>query len=362
MGHGRGVGAAAGFFSGGVALDHDGDGDLGVFHGRKADEPGEIQRALGGALLGGASLAGDAQAGNVHEGQRKEFGRAAALRDPLHAFEQGGIAFYRESDGLGVEARALRIVDQGGRSMDLIAGDRGDERRHLERRDAKKTLADGEIGRVAGKPALLLGAQFPGGVGDDHRPGLVGELDAGRPVEMEAAALGGNEFGSDIEAVFVEEDVAALFHGGAVVDQAVGMAVVTGEAPAADEVIAGAVHLRIGQNGAAAQAGDGGEDLEGRTRGVGALDGAGVPRTLLVDLGGLGGAEARGEVVEVVVGFAGEHQHLARRDIQRHGGARHLGISYFFLRGQLQVDVEAGGEIFALHRQAALERRVDFVA
>ena len=267
-----------------------------------------------------------------------------------------------ETDGLGVLHGRVWPVQQRGLGINLVAGDGGDEARHVERGDEHIALADGHVGGIAREPPFAHLFLLPLRGGHDHARGLVGQLDASALVEMEAPAFGGEDIGRDEAAGLVEINVAAVADGVGQRDLVVvAVAIGTIEKLVADFHDAVAVHDDlVGIKPAAAQAGDGGEDLECGPGRVGAADGLveqGVavddvlPR-LLADVGR--------RVAEVVVGLVCEHEHLAGADVERDGGAD--AVADGLLGDLLEVDVEGCHQVLALHGQAFFEGRVDFVA
>ena len=220
LGHRSGITAATEVFARGVTLDGDGHGDLGIIDGRETDKPRDVDNGILRADLRGAGLARDAQAGNAQEIRSKNLG-GATRGAAFHAVEDGGVLAGREADGFRVLGRPVRIVNERGLGGGFAARERGDKARHFEGRDPHETLTNGHVGGIAGKPGIPRRALFPFRVGDQHAAGLVGQVDAGGLVEVEAAGLGGDEVGADLQTVGVEEDIAALGDGFAERDDAV---------------------------------------------------------------------------------------------------------------------------------------------
>ena len=131
------------------------------------------------------------------------------------------------------------------------------------------------------------------------------------------------------------------------------------DATADGEGAVGVVHGGGGED-AGAQAGDGGEDLEGGAWGVDAVDGAVGPGARLGDLLGFGEGEARGEIVEIVIGQAGEREDFAGVDVDGDGGADE--VEQALLGGLLEVDVDRECEVLALDGEAFLEGGIDAIA
>jgi hypothetical protein len=357
---GGGDAAAADFLAGGVAFDHDGDRDLGIFDGSEADEPGEVEGAFAGADLGGAGFSGDAKVGDFFD---LEALGGAAERAFLHGLEHRGVLLRGDAERLGALAGAVGIVEERGRGVEFAAGEGGGDAGHLERGDGEEALADGGVGGVAGIPALAVDFPFPLHVADDHAAGLEGELDAGRAVEAEAAGFGGDGLDAGVHAVFIIKYVAA--HRERVGESHVAVAasaVARHEAILADAEVAGAFDFGIDGDGALAEAGERGDELEGGAGRVEALDGAVEPGAARFDFGERRAGDHRRGVVEVVVGFAGEGEDLAGADIEGDGGAGVFGDVDGFFGGDLEVDIERGGDALALDGEAFLERGIDAVA
>ena len=257
--------------------------------------------------------------------------------------------------------RPARIVEDAGLGFGLAAGKGSGETGGLERRDERVALADGDVGGIAGHPPLLHVGQLPRGVGDVRRGILEGQLNAGGMVVAEAPRLGSDKVGAGLKPVFEEEHTAGIAEGGDEIAFAVTLVLPAGKTAVADHKVAGADDIRERRlDGAAAQAGDGSDDLEGGAGRILTLDGAVEPAPGFFDGLGRIGREARHEIVEVVVGLGNEHEHLAGPDIKGHGGAGAFLHGGF--RGLLQLDVEAGGDVAALHGQALFLRQVDLVA
>ena len=258
--------------------------------------------------------------------------------------------------------RAVRIVHEGGLRVDFAAGDGGGEAGHLERGRQDEALADGHVGGVTGEPFFPLGAFFPGVVGDEHPAGFAGQFDAGAAVEVEAAGFGRDHLGRGAPADFVEIDIAAF--GDRLAEQDV---VVDADAVVADEAAVEALEHAlavddglVGGDGSAAEAGDGGEDFVGGAGRVETAEGAVELAAFGLDPGVGGGADARGKLREIVVGFADHRQDFAGGNVEGDGGADLVADGLF--GGELEVDVEGTDKVFALDGEAFFEGRVDFVA
>ena len=130
------------------AFDHDGDGDLRIVHGGKAEEPGEVHLFAVSTEVGGAGLAADAEVVDLHEAAG-----AVGADDALHAFPQEACLFGGEADGFAavVDLHGLFAGEgfEGGLGACLAACDGGDDGGHLEGCLQEEALTDGGIGGIA---------------------------------------------------------------------------------------------------------------------------------------------------------------------------------------------------------------------
>ena len=109
----------------------------------------------------------------------------------------------------------------------------------------------------------------------------------------------------------------------------------------------------VGRQPAAAQAGQRGDEFERGTGRVDAADRPVGPGFTRVDALGGSGAQARRELVQVIVGLARQYEHFACAHIE--GNRRPLEIAdllHLVLGGELQVDVEARIKVVTLHGRA----------
>ncbi len=179
---------------------------------------------------------------------------------------------------------------------------------------------------------------------------------------MKAPGLLGDRLRSDLDAVLVEINVAALGDGLDEIEAAVMAQLVV--APLhlpADHHLPLAVDrpvVRIER--APAQPGDADDGLEGRAGRKKAGGGDVQPGAPLLNVGGRGRAEMRRKIIEIIAGRARQHEDLARAHVER--DRRPGPVAQGALRDDLQVDIERGDEVLAGQGTPLLEGGPDLVA
>ena len=214
-------------------------------------------------------------------------------------------------------------------------------------------------------PLLTSGTLFPRGIGNQHAPDLIRQVNARGLVQTEAAGLRCDEVGADADAVIIKEDVAALGDGLAQGDDAmVGGAactLVAVEDAISDPRRSFAFNSESFRGEpAVAQPGDRDDQFERGARGINARDRQIGPGLAVMDVLGGGRAQPGGELVEIIVRFAGENEHLAGAHIEGDGRAlERLELGDRLLGGHLQVDIQADIQPLTLARGTFVQRRID---